>query len=278
METFRTRSGATLHGEGRWRALAVQTLVLLVAVNGALAFYAFRQVEMLKSQIDESLWRSEQRFHSLQSQVHFDSERRRLLLGIRNAILETRPEVGLAQAYEFAEMVLAASEKYPSVDPLLLVSVGIVESHYDSRAVSHAGARGLYQIYPSTGRLLARMLGWEFDEKLLHDPATNTEMAAVYLDLLGTAYNDVEMILAEYNGGPLNAGYFRAKVGRLSLETRDYVPRVLRVYERLRRDLNNNVPEIPAKTTKLLGTPSAAKTVASAAVSASASAANGGEE
>jgi soluble lytic murein transglycosylase len=250
-----------------------------VAVNGALAFYAFRQVEMLKSEIDESLWRSEQRFHSLQSQVHFDSERRRLLLGIRNAILETRPEVGLSQAYKFAEMVLAASEKYPSVDPLLLVSVGIVESQYNSGAVSHAGARGLYQIYPSTGRLLARMLGWEFDEKLLHDPATNTEMAAVYLDLLGTAYNDVEMILAEYNGGPLNAGYFRAKVGSLALETRDYVPRVLRVYERLRRDLNNNVPETPAKTTKLLGTPSAAKTVASAVVSpAPASAANRGEE
>jgi soluble lytic murein transglycosylase-like protein len=241
--------------------------VLLVAVNGALAFYAFRQVEMLKSEIDESLWRNEQRFHSLQSQVHFDSERRRLLLGIRNAILETRPEVGLPQAYEFAELVLAASEKYPSVDPLLLVSVGIVESHYDSGAVSHAGARGLYQIYPSTGRLLARMLGWEFDEKLLHDPATNTEMAAVYLDLLGTAYNDVEMILAEYNGGPLNAGYFRAKVGRLALETREYVPRVLRVYERLRRDLSTNAPETPARTTKLLGTPPAEKTVASASVS-----------
>jgi soluble lytic murein transglycosylase len=253
--------------------------VLLVAVNGALAFYAFRQVEMLKAEIDESLWRNEQRFHSLQSQVHFDSERRRLLLGIRNAILDTRPEVGLAQAYEFAELVLAASEKYPSVDPLLLVSVGIVESHFDAGAVSHAGARGLYQIYPSTGRLLARMLGWEFDEKLLHDPATNTEMAAVYLDLLGTAYNDVQMILAEYNGGPLNAGYFRAKVGSLALETRDYVPRVLRVYERLQRDLNTGIPEAPAKTTKLLGTPPPPKTVASTATSAAPVAApNAGEE
>ena len=247
METSSDRRKAPPSFEKGWRALAVQCLTLLVAVNGALALYAFRRVEALKEEVTASLWRSEQRFHSIQSQVEFDSERRRLLLGMRNAILQTRPQLGLAQSYEYARLVLEATEKYPSVDPLLLVSVGIVESHFDVDATSRAGARGLYQIYPSTGRLLARMLGWEFDEKLLSDPATNTEMAAVYLDLLGTAYNDVEMILAEYNGGPLNAGYFRAKVGSLAGETRDYVPRVIGVYERLRQQIGAGAPQEPPR-------------------------------
>ncbi|MGH9319337.1 MAG: lytic transglycosylase domain-containing protein [Vicinamibacteria bacterium] len=268
MESSRIRRQSGSSFERGWRTLAVQSLALLVAVNGALAFYAFRQVEALRAEVNDSLWRSEQRFHSLQSQVRFDSERRRLLLGIRNAILQTRPQVGLAQSYLFANLVLEATEKYPSVDPLLLVSVGIVESGYDLQAISHAGARGLYQIYPSTGRLLARMLGWEYDETLLHDPARNTEMAACYLDLLGTAYNDIEMILAEYNGGPLNAGYFRAKVGSLAGETRDYVPRVIAVYERLGREIGSAVPEGPLRATRLREEPAAElKAVASVTTS-----------
>ena len=42
----------------------------------------------------------------------------------------------------------------------------------------------------------------------------NTEAAALYLDILFTTYSDPQLVLAEYNGGPLNAGYFRAGVGR----------------------------------------------------------------
>ena len=42
------------------------------------------------------------------------------------------------------------------------------------------------------------------------------------------------MVLAEYNGGPLNAGYFRAGVSALAAETRNYVPQVLELYERLK--------------------------------------------
>ena len=41
-------------------------------------------------------------------------------------------------------------------------------------------------------------------------------------------------MLAEYNGGPVNAGYFRAGVGALAAETRNYVPRVLELYARLK--------------------------------------------
>jgi soluble lytic murein transglycosylase-like protein len=242
MESPKTRRPLRSSLERGFRTLTYPCLALLVAVSGALAFHAFRKVARLQSQVNERLWRSEQRFHSLQARVQFDSERRRLLLGIRDAILKARPQVGPDRSYDLATLVLEASEKYPSVDPLLLAAVGIAESGYDVEAISTAGARGLYQIYPSTGRLLARMLGWEFDEALLHDPAKNTEMAASYLALLGAAYNDVEMILAEYNGGPLNAGYFRANAGKLAGETRDYVPRVIAVYERLGREIGGAVP------------------------------------
>jgi len=226
----------------RFRARMFQTLVLLTALSGALAFHAFRSVAQFQKEVAEALGRRETKLRSLQPRARFDSERRRLLLGIRDAILKARPRVGPDRSRELASLALEASEKYPGVDPLLLVAVGIVESGYDAGAISHAGARGLYQIHPSTGRLLARRLGWDFDEALLHDPVRNTEMAACYLDLLGSAYNDPEMILAEYNGGPLNAGYFRAKAEKLAGETRDYVPRVIGVYQRLEREIKGMVP------------------------------------
>ena len=53
------------------------------------------------------------------------------------------------------------------------------------------------------------MLGWEYSDEMLYDEHRNTELAALYLDVLMTTYNDVGMALAEYNGGPINAGLYR---------------------------------------------------------------------
>ena len=111
-------------------------------------------------------------------------------------------------------------------------------SKRDSQAVSRADARGLYQIWPSTGRLLLRALGSDYDEAALYDPEKNTMAAALYLDILFSTYSDPQLVLAEYNGGPLNAGYFRAGVGSLAAETRTYVPRVLELYARLKEQFD----------------------------------------
>ena len=132
---------------------------------------------------------------------------------MRNHILKANPRVSLTEAYRYAELALAACEKYPAVDPLFLLAIGLVESGYDPQARSHADARGLYQIWPSTGRLLAHALGWTYDDSILFDPEKNTQAAALYLDVLFSTYKDPQMVLAEYNGGPLNAGYLRAGVG-----------------------------------------------------------------
>jgi hypothetical protein len=69
---------------------------------------------------------------------------------------------------------------------------------------------------------------------MLYDPEKNTELAALYLDILFSAYNDEDMVLAEYNGGPLNAGYYRAGSSFTATETRDYVHKVSSVYDTLK--------------------------------------------
>jgi hypothetical protein len=233
LEHSEPRTIVIRHGSG-WQSLAFLCLCLLLLAVVTMGHFALRGLDAQSQQASAAMTRVEGRIQQLESGVGFDSKRRHLLIGMRNHILKVNPRVSLVEAYRYAELALEASEKFPAVDPLLLLAIGSVESRYDALARSRADARGLYQIWPSTGRLLVRALGWQYDEDTLYDPEKNTHAAALYLDILFATYSDPQMVLAEYNGGPLNAGYFRAGVGALALETKSYVPRVLELHARLK--------------------------------------------
>jgi len=246
---------------GGWQSLAVLFLCLLLAAAVLLGHWVVRDFDRKNQETTAVMARAERKIQQLESGLAFEATRRHLLLGMRNHILKTNPRVSLAEAYRYAELALAASEKYPAVDPLFLLAIGLVESGYDPQARSRADARGLYQIWPSTGRLLAHTLGWSYDEAMLYDPEKNTEAAALYLDVLFSTYKDPQLVLAEYNGGPLNAGYLRAGAAALASETRSYVPRVLELYQRLRQEfeagtaLQTEAREDSERRGKTLGAP-----------------------
>ncbi|MBX7195280.1 MAG: lytic transglycosylase domain-containing protein, partial [Sandaracinaceae bacterium] len=105
----------------------------------------------------------------------------------------------------FEELVTAAAERH-ELDPNLLLAVMRVESVYDPEIVSYAGAIGLLQIMPRTGRLIAHRLGLsDFRTDDLLDPATNIELAAWYLrSLLDRFEGRLPLAIAAYNGGPHN--------------------------------------------------------------------------
>ena len=219
----------------RWQAVSLFCASFLLAIlTIGVAVYAFHRVSLLDDQLKSTMGRVERNIQRLDAGISFDSKRQQLTLGLRDEIMQVNSTVSLNQAYEYAELMVRASEKYPSVGALMLLAIGTVESGYDPRATSQANARGLYQIWPSTGRLLARALNWEYSDDVLYDPEKNTEMAALYLDILFSVYNDEQMVMAEYNWGPLNAGYFRADSSEIAAETQNYVLKVTDVYERLR--------------------------------------------
>lgn len=218
----------------RWRSVALVGVTLLLLVAAGTTSIVFQHIRVMNERVESALSQVEQKTQQLNSGVRFDSKRQRLLLGVRDEIIRANRRIGISDAYQYAQFVLIASEKYPTIDPLLFLAVGIVESGYNVSATSHAAAAGLYQIAPTTGRMLARTLSWEYSPEMLYDPQKNTEMAALYLDILLSTHSDVEVVLAEYNGGPRNARYFRAGSSRLAEETRHYVPKVMSVYERLK--------------------------------------------
>ena len=245
----RTRTIVIRHGSA-WLSAAFLCLCFLLLAVVTLGHQALRQLDRQGRDTAAAMARFERKVQQLESGINYDSQRRRLLLGMRDHILKVNPRVSLGEAYRYAELALDASEKYPAVDPLLLLAIGTVESRYDPRATSAADARGLYQIWPSTGRLLLRSLGWSYDDDALYDPEKNTQAAALYLDILFSTYVDRQLVLAEYNGGPLNAGYFRAGVSQLAAETRSYVPQVLELYGRLKEQFETGTdpPPEPARS------------------------------
>ena len=209
-------------------------LLLTVSTTAGVAVYAFHRVGQFSDEVSTTMRRVEVKIQNLDAGISFESKRQHLLLRIRDEIMRTNPRASLNEAFEYAALIMQASDKYPSVEPLMFLSIGIIESRYDVRATSAADAKGLYQIWPSTGRMLARSLDWEYSDELLYDPVTNTEMAALYLDILFSAYNDRHLVLAAYNGGPRNADYYRTGSERIAAETRDCVEKVSTVYEGLK--------------------------------------------
>jgi membrane-bound lytic murein transglycosylase D len=107
-----------------------------------------------------------------------------------------------------------------------------VESGFNPRARSPAGARGLYQLMPATARDLG-LSAFLPDERT--DPAKNARAAARYLRALHGQFNDWPLALAAYNAGPgrirraltaRKARTFADIAPALPAETRMYVPKV----------------------------------------------------
>jgi soluble lytic murein transglycosylase-like protein len=84
------------------------------------------------------------------------------------------------------------------VDPVLAFRLVRVESGFDPRAKSRAGAIGLAQVLPSTARLYEPGLSVE----QLYEPATNLRLGFRYLHDLMARYGTLNHALVAYNRGP----------------------------------------------------------------------------
>lgn len=109
-----------------------------------------------------------------------------------------------------------------SVDPRLLDALAAVESGGNPRAVSPAGAQGLFQFMPKTSAWLG-VDPW--------DPVSARQGAERYYRYLLDKFGDPDIALAAWNWGEGNVARNIKTYGRFNLaaaprETQDFVPRV----------------------------------------------------
>jgi soluble lytic murein transglycosylase len=147
----------------------------------------------------------------------------------------------LLYPYGFKEYVVHYSAEF-DIDPLFVLAVIREESRFNPEAGSYAGALGLMQIIPNTGKSIAKALGIEnFNNDMLYDPETSIKMGTYYLKRQMDNFNaNLYFTCGAYNGGPGAMKKWISKWGDKEIdefieyipydETRNYVKKVMASY------------------------------------------------
>jgi hypothetical protein len=124
-----------------------------------------------------------------------------------------------------------------------LAYVSMLESGFNTRALSHCGARGLWQFMPETGRRYGLRIDKDVDDRL--DPEKSTYASAKYFkELIGIfgGKSSLMLAMAAYNAGegrivgalrkidnPMRNRdfWYIYRMGYLAEETNEYIPRVI---------------------------------------------------
>jgi membrane-bound lytic murein transglycosylase D len=119
--------------------------------------------------------------------------------------------------------------------PLEIKYLAVVESALNPRAVSKAGATGLWQFMYQTGKQYGLKIDTYVDER--SDPMKASKAATQYMKNMYSIFGDWDLVLASYNTGPGNvAKAIRRSGGKqnywnirpyLHKETQGYVPAFL---------------------------------------------------
>ena len=157
---------------------------------------------------------------------------RRWLTDMRSSLIQTH------ENYQYLRETMAPSFQRSGLPEALLFGIMAKESNGKVHVGSRAGAVGLLQFMPSTGRRFGLGPdGTGFDTR--YDPRASADAAASYLNERFAEFgNSIELWLAAYNGGEgralrayQNSGgrsfWDESVYNQFPAETRDYVPMVI---------------------------------------------------
>jgi soluble lytic murein transglycosylase len=150
------------------------------------------------------------------------------------------------------------------IDEALVLAVIREESRFNTKTTSWANARGLMQIIPPTGRVVAYQAGIrDYRTGRLHEPEMNIKMGCYYLAQLLKQFNGNKYLaVAAYNGGPARVAKWMKRwqveispdvdmdefLEAIPLsETRRYVQKVMKSYFEYKRIYTSKYPLLNTK-------------------------------
>ncbi|WP_057831414.1 lytic transglycosylase domain-containing protein [Colwellia sp. TT2012] len=124
------------------------------------------------------------------------------------------------------QQLLVDEANRQGIDPALALAMAEVESNFNPKALSKAGAKGVMQIMPATAQ---KVFGISSEQ--LYDEKINIHLGIRFIKQLLTRYNQrLDIALSHYNGGSA----VQDKWGRLRVipATKRYVNKVLSAREK----------------------------------------------
>ena len=191
-----------------WLASGLETLAVLDAAE--LAEGAEAHVAHLKAAVRDST----ARVLALARALNEGGRTRdgiRLGLELRERGVEwSRALLEVVYPFPFRELVTARAREM-GLDPFLVAGLIRQESAWVPSIGSSAGAIGLMQIMPATGRQLARAIGPPgYTTDALRTAEVNVHLGTLYLaELLDRYDGHLQLALSAYNAGPTRANRWR---------------------------------------------------------------------
>ncbi|MEM6627169.1 MAG: lytic transglycosylase domain-containing protein [Pseudomonadota bacterium] len=190
---LKTPSGLTDADRKAFEARPQVRAAILLAETGRL-----RSFEKFSYDIDDRLTTPEE--HQMLFDLAWSYLQPRA--GVRSA--KTGLAKGLvAPAAAYPVLDLPPSRNSGSAEEALVLALSRQESELNPRAISHANARGMMQMLPSTARATARQVGMPYRQSwLTDDPDYNFTLGRSHLDDLVDEFNgSYIMAAAAYNAG-----------------------------------------------------------------------------
>ena len=241
LEVQKRFQGTYVYDLGALRETAIQLLPLLENFEETEPYAAWLKARLDYFDVSERL-RKEVANHTTNT-TRLPNASPQLQRSIWVKVIEERP--ASATNKQLARLKQIFTEEHV---PPELVWIAEVESSFDARAKSPAGAAGMFQLMPATARNLDLSVGVFRDERL--HPEKSAGAAARYLRRLYDRFGDWRLALAAYNSGETRVSNLLQKrkarsydeiSAYLPVETQMYVPKIeatLRKHERLAlRDL-----------------------------------------
>jgi soluble lytic murein transglycosylase-like protein len=202
----RTRTTYSHRGDRLRRHARIRKGLLVLALIGAIALIPRERPGEAQASTDGfsfGLTADARRLRSDLDATRDELHDARAQLERANAILRfsSRYKVGADVATPIYDLALEEG-----IDPDLAFRLVKVESQFNARAVSSAGAVGLTQLEPATARWFVR----DTSREALMEPRTNLRIGFRYLRTLIEEYRgDVQVALLVYNRGPLTVQSMR---------------------------------------------------------------------
>ena len=128
---------------------------------------------------------------------------------------------------ENAKRLIIQTAKKLGIDPCIALSIAKIESNFNSNSKSARGAIGLYQLPPST----AKVLGVN-----PYVPRENVEGGLKYYKSLYKKYGSMELALAAYNAGPGNVAKYNGVPPFVA--TKNFIKDIKKEYNSYKNDIN----------------------------------------